>query len=144
MAQKNKYIKMESKLFLKKIKFLPLSKWHNFKLNHKKANERAKNTIRKEVGDKNGLYIYKKCVRILYIGKAKSLSGRLTSHYYESYKGVGNDIKGRDWYKFFSSNKGVIEIFWKEVKNEYERQALEKILEYVLESEFEKIRGKHN
>jgi len=129
-------------LFLKQNKYLPLSLWNSFTLNHGKVNKDCEKIVKNTVGNKSGLYIYRKRGRILYVGKAKLLSDRIRSHFHESYREVSGDTKYKTWHKFFSdkNNIGQIEILYKEIGREKERQILEKMLDYVLCSEFNKFR----
>jgi hypothetical protein len=48
------------------------------------------------------------------------------------------------WYRFFSENRGMVTIYWKELKEEKERQIIEKMLELVLlqSIEFEEFKRK--
>jgi excinuclease UvrABC nuclease subunit len=130
------------KSFLSQNKFLPFSLWDSFILNHGKANKDCEKTIKNIVGNMSGLYIYKKEDRILYVGKAKLLSDRIRSHFYESYRDVSGDTKYKTWHNFFSdkNNIGHIEVLYKEVGREKERQILEKMLDYVLCPEFNNFR----
>lgn len=128
--------------FLKDNNCWPLSNLQSFDLIHgdRKHYENNINKIRSQVQKKGGLYVYKKGKEILYVGKANSLFGRLKSHCRESFERVPGDSKWNTWHKFFSSNKGTVTIYWKEVKGETERQLLEKCLQYVLDPVFEPYR----
>ena len=128
--------------FLKKNRYLPLSLWKSLKLEHGIKNKEVPVLIRQAVGIKSGLYIYVKDNRILYVGKAKSLFGRIKGHYRESFEKVSGDTQFNTWHKFFSQkrNSGLIKIFWKEIDREDDRQILEKMLSRVLNPEFEKFR----
>jgi len=130
--------------FLEKHEFLPLHHWKCFKLEHgKKAIFRSNLVkIRKEVDNKSGIYIYEKGKRILYVGKAVSLFSRIKSHNRESFESVPGDTKWNTWHKFFSKNKGKVQIYWKEVNTEGARIILEKMLQCVLEPEFYIFRKK--
>jgi len=126
------------KSFLKKHGFLPLNNWRFFELEHGKKTifKNNINKIREQVNKKSGIYVYKKGKRILYVGKAVSLFGRLKSHNRESFNSVPKGKKGEAWYRFFSKNKGKLCVYWKEVKLENDRAIIEKMLEYVLRPEF--------
>ena len=128
--------------FLNQNNYLPLGLWGSFVLYHGKTNKDCEKTIKNIIGNKSGLYIYRKRGRILYVGKAKLLSGRIRSHFHESYREVSGDTKYKTWHKFFSDKKNVgqVEILHKEVKEEQERQILEKMLDYVLCPEFNDFR----
>lgn len=140
-------LKEKFKSFLEANKFLPLSEWSSFELDHGNPVLDIENCrkIKKEVTDKSGLYVYQKDGRTLYIGKAKSLLGRLKSHHYESFKDP-DYARFKPWYDFFSSdkNKGHVQIFWKEVQVEEERQIMEKMLEYIIPSEFMAFKNQPN
>ena len=144
---KQRDIKSDFQLFLKEKRFLPLSAWEKpFSLVHgdrKNFKENIKK-IRSKVGKTKGLYVYKKGKRILYVGKGGPLFNRIKSHYIESYSKVLGDTRWDTWHNFFSSkrNKGLVTIFWKKVEAEEERYILEKMLQYVLKTEFEPFRKK--
>jgi excinuclease UvrABC nuclease subunit len=133
---RNKFIS-----FLESNGFYPYTQWDYFGIEHDdgKSHENTYASIKEKFGDKKGLYIYTKGDRILYIGKANSLFGRIKSHYQESFKEVSGDTKWHTWHKFFSDdqNKGTLRIYWKELNNEFERQIIEKMLIYTLSPEFE-------
>ena len=126
--------------FLKKHGLLPLNHWKFFELEHgKKAifNENL-TKISREVNKRSGIYIYKKGERILYIGKAVSLFGRLKSHNRESFEMVPGDRKDGSYHNFFSANNncGKLNIFWMEIKIEEERVVFEAMLQHLLKPEF--------
>lgn len=130
------------KTFLKKNNFLPLSCWSSFAIMHGIKDIYRKNTeeiIRPDVGNKAGIYVYKKGKRTLYIGKAKLLRDRIKSHCRASFEEVPGDTRFNTWYMFFSDsrNKGKLQVFWKEVETEKERVIFEKMLQYVLNPEFD-------
>jgi excinuclease UvrABC nuclease subunit len=129
-------------VFLGQNNYLPLSLWGRFTLNHGKFDKDYEKTIKNIVDNKSGLYIYRKKDRVLYVGKAKLLSDRIRSHFHESYREVSGDTKYKTWHKFFSNKKniGQIEVLYKEVEGEQERQILEKILDYVLCPEFKEFK----
>ncbi|MBI2969008.1 MAG: GIY-YIG nuclease family protein [Bacteroidetes bacterium] len=139
-------LKEEINKFLKNQRYLPLSLWNNFEVNHgnKKDEKQMFSLIKDTVKLKSGLYLYKKDKRILYIGKAKSLKDRIKSHYRESYKEVPGDRKDKGFHLFFSAKKncGPVEIYWIEVASEDERIIFEAMLQYILNPEFCQ-RGKH-
>jgi len=136
-------LKEKFKSFLESNGFLPLSEWSSFEFDHGDPAVEKVNCIKikREVADKSGLYIYLKDDRVLYIGKAKLLLGRIKSHYHESFKDPGH-VKAKPWHVFFSSNKGSVKVLWKEVEIEQERQIVEKMLEYVIPSEFMAFKNK--
>ena len=148
-------MKQSFEKFLKDNDFLPYSNWDSFPLSHEipkdetEANRNFKE-IKNKVNRKSGLYVYEKDGRILYVGKARSLFGRIKSHYIESYIEVSGDTKKKSkfganlWHRFFSENRGMVTIYWKELKEEKERQIIEKMLELVLlqSIEFEEFKRK--
>lgn len=135
----DKNYKKQFELLLKENKYLPLTLWNSFNLKHGKADKSYEKTIKETVGNKNGLYIYKKADRVLYVGKGSPLFGRIRSHFHESYKEVPDGIKGEAWYRFFAdkSNIGSVKILWQEVQGEKERLIIEKMLDLVLNPKFE-------
>lgn len=129
------------KLFLEQNGFLPYSGWHLFFIEHGEKDNYKKNIkeiIKPIVGNKGGLYIYKKGDKIIYIGKAKRLYDRLKSHCRESFEKVSGDTKLNTWHRFFSDpkNKGQLTVYWKEVILEEERVIFENMLQYILNPEF--------
>lgn len=137
---------MERKIkkFLKDNDFLPLSRWNNFKIIHRhitpKSQEKKNdfNIIKNHVSKKNGLYIYEKNRKIIYVGKGKPLSNRIKNHYISAYQEVLGDTKDKIWHNFFSSeeNLGELRIYWRELQKEKDRQIIEKILHYILNPTF--------
>jgi len=126
--------------FLKKYGFLPFNHWECFGLEHGKRTIFKSNSdkIRKEVDKKGGIYVYKKGNKVLYVGKAVSLFGRLKSHNRESFEPVPGDRKDSGFHKFFSArnNCGKIKVYWIGIEVEGERVILEAMLQYLLEPEF--------
>ncbi len=130
---------------LEEEKIIPINfeNWNSFKLNHclpenfqmKKAQY---SYIKEQVGDKSGIYVYKKDDEYLYIGKAKPLFKRIKDHYIESFKPIpeGTEPKNSRWDRFFSEHSGEIEIYWKEFETEEERQLIEIILTKLLNPKF--------
>jgi len=137
--------------FLEEIGFLPIKEggtWKSLLITHgnPKEQEKIHSEIEKNLKDKGGwkkggLYLYKKDGRFLYVGKAKELKVRLMDHYKESCPATPKKYKA--WYDFFSENKGKVEIYWTVLEIEEERRAVERILEYILEPEFETFRKKY-
>ncbi len=145
---RNKYkpdkMKNHFRSFLKKHGFLPLRRWNFFKIEHGTKTISKNNIvkIREQVDKKSGIYVYKKGKKVLYVGKAVFLFGRLKSHNRESFESAPKGAKDKAWHKFFSKNDGKLYIYWKEVKLEKDRVIFEKMLEYVLEPKFELFRKK--
>jgi len=140
----------EIKKFLENNNFLPISEpnWNIYRLHHKKpANEseekRIFSEIKKSLGGNNGLYIYEKSGKVLYVGKGHPLFSRVKSHYQESYKEVKGDTRFATWHKFFSKYAGEMKIYWKELENEEIRKIVEQMLDYILKPEFDKFRKEH-
>lgn len=67
----------------------------------------------------------------MYIGKGKPLLNRIKSHYNESYRPVGRGDMGGRFQKFFSSNSGLVKVYYKEVDGELNRQIIEAMLKCV-------------
>lgn len=141
--------------FLTNNGFLPYSNWNSFSLSHEPPKDKTEeklndSIIKNEVKENSGLYVYEKDGRTLYVGKARSLFDRMRSHYRESYKPVSGDTEITSkygpnlWHRFFSENRGIVRIYWKVLKDEKERQIIEKMLELVLfnSTEFEKFKRK--
>ena len=131
-------MKKKIRKFLEDNNFLPYSKWNHFELVHGNPDykKEVEKEIRRNVGTKNGLYIYERNGELLYIGKGKPLFVRIKSHYMESYTNVPGDRTGV-WHKFFSLHKGKVRIYWKELEDEKIREIIEEILTYVLNPKFE-------
>jgi len=116
-------------------KFLEIENWDSFLLS-----EIAKN--RSRIYTASGIYaIANKDKDILYIGKAKSIYGRLNSHY----KATLGKEKASAWKQFFEYfNTGLLAYYYKTdgYSKEYEegiRQALEKIIQIKYRPLFDRI-----
>lgn len=135
--------------FLQQIGFLPLDPqnkfWNMFYINHTieiptiEQMKIERKRIKKELQGKSGLYVYlDKNRKLLYVGKAKNLAGRVYSHYQEAFRGGGV------WQEFFSKYVGELNVLWCEISTDRQRRAIEEMIEEVQPSEFENIypRGK--
>lgn len=127
--------------FLRKFDYLPLEKWNSFEIIHispKDDTERKERYkyIKNEVQNKNGLYVYKKDGKIIYIGKGKPLYNRLINHYRSCFKEVSGDTKDKIWHRFFKKYRGKLEVYWKEQEDERIRQIIEKTLDYWFDPKF--------
>jgi len=130
--------------FLKGNNFLPLNKWNYFEIIHKSIppdNREKKNDfkkIRDQLLAKNGLYIYEKNKKIIYVGKGKPMFNRIKNHYILAYQELPGDSKNKIWHKFFSrkTNLGKLKVYWKEQEEEKVRQIIEKMLDYILKPKF--------
>ncbi len=135
-------MKEKIKTFLKNTGFLPLYKLRNFTLVHKNnlpstgIKEKDLEYIKKKVSNKSGIYIYKKDKKIIYIGKASSLFGRIKNHYVSSYQEVKGDTKDKRFHRFFSFNSGKLKVYWKKQEDEKIRQIIEKMLDHTLNPTF--------
>lgn len=139
---------MDYEHFLLENKILPIDceigRWKQFKINNvspqdEETKKNVKRYIENNVGNRNGLYIYKSDEGgVLYIGKGKPLKNRLYSHYLESFQPVKGDTKDQRWHKFFLKHQGVVDVFWLELETEKERQLIEKMLDYLLDPLFSK------
>lgn len=106
--------------FLKKIDCYPIeSTWDTFEIEHKVPMDKDEKAeverfIKSKTGRKNGLYIYE-CENdsCLYVGKGQPISGRLVSHYRESFQEVPGDTKNKKWHRFFKNHQGRLKIYWK-------------------------------
>ena len=147
LIEKGGYI-INYEQFLLENKILPIDcengRWNHFKIdNVSPQGEVTKTTVKRyienNVGDRNGLYIYKDDKGdVLYIGKGKPLKNRLFSHYLESFQPVKGDSKDQRWHKFFQKHQGTVDVFWLELETEKERQLIEKMLDYLLDPLFSK------
>jgi len=141
-------MKKEFRRFLEENGFLPLSNWECFEIRHVKPlspkdKRQAYSKITRNVGRKNGLYIYEKDGEILYVGKGKPLSYRIKDHYRKSYYEISEDANFKPWYEFFSSHQGRLKIYWRELKGEQNRTIVEQILDYVLNPKFDSFRRRY-
>jgi len=98
--------------------------------------------LKEKLGNIGGIYVYEKNGTVLYVGKAKHLRDRIRSHYRESIEPVPGDTDNRLWHRFFSNPKRCdnINIYYKEINDEIDRQIIEKILFKELDPEFERVR----
>jgi len=141
-------MRKEFRKFLEENSFLPLSNWEYFEIRHVKSfspkdQRQAYSEISRNVGRKNGLYIYEKDGEILYVGKGKPLHHRIKDHYRESYYEITEHPNSKPWLEFFSSHEGRLKIYWRELKGEQERTIIEQILTYVLKPKFPPFKEKY-
>lgn len=139
--------KMKVLKFLKEANCFPIEKWDSFEIIHlAPKNNLERNDcykyIKSKVQNKNGLYIYKKDDRIIYIGKGKPLYNRLKNHYQSSFEEVSGDTKDKIWHKFFKKYRGKLKVYWKEQEDERIRQIIEKMLDCCLNPEFNNFKEK--
>lgn len=131
----NKYFKD----FLVGHNFLPYESWNFIKINHKIDSNHIeeKGKIRetlKNVGC--GVYIYTNHKRnILYVGEG-ILKDRLIRHYEKSYQ---DKVKGSPRYNFFNNQKEEMIVYFKQIDDKYERQAIEAMLIVVLQPIYNKV-----
>jgi len=141
----NRSFKEGIKEILEENNFLPISEtdWKCLTVIHTEPSEdsekrRTNSKIRSSLGDKRkkGVYVYKKekTGEILYVGRG-NLYGRITQHYRESYVRVPETHRYKKWYEFFSSHKGKLNVFWKEMEAE-KGEVIESMLSYVMEPAF--------
>jgi hypothetical protein len=99
--------------------------------------EKIQPEIKKTFEDVEGLYVYLKGDKILYVGKGKPIWARVWSHFRESFEVVGGD-RLKIWHQFFKNKThcGEVRVYWKELKDEKMRIIVEKMLAYVLNPEF--------
>jgi hypothetical protein len=107
--------------------------WNKFHLNHSVEDRK---TVQKEIlknipRKTNGLYIYFLGKKVLYIGKAKNIHGRLLCHYDEACNHPG---KNRKWNKFFSNHRDNLTIKWLQLddKENWKGEVLRRTLESIL------------
>lgn len=67
---------------------------------------------------------------------------RIKSHYVESWKKAPGD-RTDIWYRFFSSHKGKVKIFWTKIEDKEIRDIVERMLTHLLKPEFESYREDH-
>jgi excinuclease UvrABC nuclease subunit len=133
------YIKL-----LEEYKIWPIENWNHFEfLHHKPDNKddekKQVNFLRDKVLNYNGLYVYQKKGEWIYVGKGAPLFYRLKSHYHESFRKVSGDTNDHKWHRFFSENSGSLNIYWKEITNETDRQIFELSLKTIINPTFEKF-----
>ncbi len=123
-------------------KFLNIKKWASFPLN-KIIDNKSK------IYNISGIYVIENIdIEILYVGKAKSIYGRIYSHYKAT---LGNE-KASAWkqfFEYFNSNLIAYYFITTGYSKEYEeiiRQALEKIIQIKYRPLFDRIysRKGHN
>ena len=151
-------MKLDNKIdyseFLNKLKILDYKKepWNNFKIPHglsvseKKDfwRRKIKETIGKEI---NGIYLYEKGGKVLYIGKGKPICNRVYKHFRESFEKVSGDTKYNRWHQFFSNKKntGELTVYWIEINagneenSELDRQIIEKIYTKIYKPKFDEF-----
>ena len=152
-------MKLDNKIdyseFLKKLKISDYQSWDKLKITHglssseKKDSENTKKDFRENAKNKigkvvNGVYLYEKEDRILYIGKGKPICNRVYKHFRESFERVSGDTKYNCWHQFFSNknNTGELTVYWieinagKEKNSELDRQIIEKIYTRIYKPTF--------
>ena len=88
----------------------------------------------------NGIYVYFNAEsECLYVGKGKTIYGRIFSHFKESYV-KDFRLQAQDWFKFFNRNAGTLRLYIIEIELELDRQIIEKMLISILEPSFEYYR----
>jgi predicted GIY-YIG superfamily endonuclease len=144
--KENNELRENISILLKRNGYLPVAKWETFPLIREKSNDEDVNIIseiKKNVRNRNGLYIYKKNRTTLYVGKGNPIANRLISHSVKESKGLhdGAVHKNQVWYDFFEKHHPPkVTIYWKEVKAKNEQKVLEAMLSYALRPEFEHFR----
>lgn len=140
-------------LFLQKNGFLPLSiknpHWNRLDVFHFKEKPPNKEVVKfrrliREQIKGGGIYIYlTKRGKLLYLGKGKTISDRIISHYREAYERLGADHPGV-WHKFFNDHAGNLTILWRNIERDRQMIAIEEMIEDVVRSEFDRVypRGK--
>ena len=136
---------IDKKKLLEEHQLWPMASWNKFDFIHEPFSdpieeEKMINLIRSRVVKANGLYCYFKGEQCLYVGKAKPLFNRLKSHYRESNREVPGDTRDKLWHRFFSSRRGNLTVYWKQVEDEVDRQIFELALQEILKPEFEDYR----
>ena len=136
-------------ILLAQLQISDYTKWKCLEIEHGKNNSNNKTTVRdsikESIGDASGIYLYEKDNRVLYIGKGKSISNRIYSHFRESFEMVSGDTKYNKWHQFFSNknNIGMLKVYCLVLESnnakesELDRQIIEKILTKVYQPEFE-------
>ena len=129
--------KLNYQKILTQVGILPLpkhsmTKWKNIKITHGKENckKETRKSIKNQLSNINGIYLYKTEEIIIYVGKGKPISSRIYSHYRESFEDVPGDTKTKRWRRFFSdqSNIDSLEVYFFELEEEDDRVIFEKIL----------------
>ena len=147
--------KIDYSTFLKKLKILDYKKkpWNNFKIYHGLSVSEKKDFWRREIKETigkeiNGIYLYEKGGKVLYIGKGKPICNRVYKHFRESFEKVSGDTKYNRWHQFFSNknNTGELTVYWIEINagneenSELDRQIIENIYTRKYNPAFEKFR----
>ena len=147
--------------FLKELNHFSIKDENHFLLEHGDASKKKVNygTIKREVSDKSGVYIYylEESEEVLYVGKAKKLFNRIKCHYDESIfeaqglkKGLLGDSKKGLYPAFFNKElkQGkemyTVRIVWIEIDNEWERRLIEDALHITLQPKFLDFQEKFN
>jgi hypothetical protein len=82
---------------------------------------------------KGGLYAYFKGQKCIYIGKARSLQGRIHAHLLESESVWGS----QKWMEFFSNRTGDLDLFTLNVSGSgHEANTIRSILELILQEHY--------
>ena len=76
-------------------------------------------------------FIFEDCYPIIL-----PISGRLVSHYRESFQEVPGDTKNKKWHRFFMEHQGEMTVYWKELEGEDNRRVVELMLDCVLQPAF--------
>jgi hypothetical protein len=130
-------------LLLQKIHFSLLPReengWNLLRISHeapskKKFERNFRDKIRKEIGNRNGLYVYQdsKTHLPLYVGEG-NIARRIESHYKESYLEPGNS----KWIAFFNEHRVKMDVYWVELEIDKSiRRFVERMLEKNLNPKF--------
>jgi len=137
--------KNEVMTFLSKTNYLPIenSGWKGpIPIKHSKTkleniNNGSIQEIKKAKCNVNGLYIYKYRKGYLYVGQSKGKKSSISKRLYDHRREVWSSAN-KKWHCFFSQNDnlGELEVFWKKEDNPLRRDALEKMLTYILNPRF--------
>ncbi|NHN34627.1 hypothetical protein [Paenibacillus agricola] len=128
--------------FLSKNRLLPFSLyWERIEVNHidileNKLRVKMKQEITKTTGKTvKGLYVYYNASGgCLYVGEGM-ISNRIRDHYNESHNEKYKN-KYKKWFDFFSTNLGLLTVYWMAYDDEIERKAIEAMLTKVLKPKY--------
>ncbi|MDF2545822.1 MAG: hypothetical protein K0R93_720 [Anaerosolibacter sp.] len=123
-------------------KIIPVQEpyWNSFEIYHNtpgcsKEVDDIRDYIRSQTKNVNGIYVYERDNKFIYIGKGKPISYRLFSHFRESYEQVSGDRTGK-WHRFFKQYHGKLKVYWFELEDESVRLFVEETLQRKYQPEF--------
>lgn len=143
MSEKQALRKALAKL-LEQHRILPYTEWKKLEIRHENSKPTEDNKklaygeIRKNVRGIQGVYVYEKNGKVLYVGRGSELQRRLKRHYRESF--INSPHYGKTHRAFFFEHTGKLRVYWKEYGDEESRRAYEGMMIFVLQPLFESFR----